>query len=235
AGTDGNIRAGNILRSENDYSGNVFYNPGPGTGGAHRERIEDVRKRFIRDMEASYTAVTERDYEELVRTTPGLCIHKAKAYMDDEKNLVSIAIKPGTDELYPRLSNIYIKMIQARLEERRLLSARIELVQPVYTAVNVSGSVYVKLHYEYSLEEITETIRQHIDYLNSDKNFGDRLHFDEVFHAIEMLECVEYVYDLSLRPQSNTAARIEDSDICPNVNCLLYPGQIDIETISFEE
>ncbi len=233
-GADGNIRSGNVLSSSDD-SGAVYYNPGPGTGGEFRERIEDVRKRFVKDMEASYTAVTERDYEELVKSTPGLCIHKAKAYMNEEKNLVSIAVKPGTDETYPRLSSIYTKMIRDRIEERRLLTTRIDLVQPVYTAVNVSGSVYVKLHYEYSLEDITETIRRHIDYLNTDRNFGDRLRFDEVFHAIEMLECVEYVYDLSLRPQSQAVARIEDSDIIPNINCLLYPGQIDIETISFEE
>ncbi len=234
-GSEGNIRAGNMLVSENDTSETVFYNPGAGTGGVVRERIEDVRKRFLMDMEVSYTAVTESDYESLVKTTPGLCIHKAKAYMDEKKNLVTIVVKPGTDELYPRLSDIYIKMIKARLEERRLLTTRIDIVQPVYTAVNVSGSVYVKLHYEYSHDEIIDTIRHHINYLESNRNFGDRLHFDEVFHAIEMLECVEYVYDLSLRPQSLSAARIEDSDICPNVNCLLYPGQIEIETISFEE
>ena len=234
-GEDGNIRAGNVLKSVGEGAEGIFYNPDPGTGGALREKIEDVRKRFLRDMDASYTAVTEKDYEELVMSTPGLCIHKARAYRDEGKNLVQIAVKPGTDEPYPRLSEIYSKMIRERLEERRLLTTRIELVQPVYTAVNVSGSVYVKLHYEHSLEEITETIRKHVDYLNSDKNFGERLRFDEVFHAIEMLDCVEYVYDLSLRPQSTAGAKVEDADICPNINCLLYPGKIDIETISFEE
>ena len=50
-----------------------------------------------------------------------------------------------------------------------------------------------------------------------------------------MLECVEYVYDLSIRPQMTTAARMEDADIVPAWNCLLYAGRFSIETIMFEE
>lgn len=232
-GSDGNIRAGNTLVPADGSKENTYYNPGPGTRGAFRETIEDVRRRFLRDMEAAYTAVTTKDYEQIVLRTPGLCIHKAKAHMDEEKNLVSIAVKPGTDDEYPRLPEIYRKEILARLEERRLLTTRIELIQPQYTAVNVIGTVYVKLHYENSEEQIKEVVRSHINYLNSDKNFGERLHFDEVFHAIETLDCVEYVYDLSMRPQSMSLARMEDADIIPAWNCLLFAGKISIETIKF--
>ena len=152
--------------------------------------------------------------------------------MDENKNLVSIAVKPGTDDEFPRLPELYQTIIKKRLEQRRLLTTRIELVQPVYTQVNVTGTVYVKLHYDNAAEEIENTVKGCIDYLNSNKNFGDRLHFDEVFHAIEMLECVEFVYDLSIRPKSTTAAKMEDADILPAYNCLLYPGQIRIETVT---
>ncbi len=233
-GSDGNIRAGNELLPANGDRSNVYYNPGGGTKGAFRETLEDVRKRFVADMETAYTAVTMQDYERLVLSTPGLCIHKAVAHMDEMKNLVSIAVKPGTDDEFPRLPEIYQKQIMERLEERRLLTTRIELIQPVYTAVNVSGTVYVRLHYEDSLEQIEQTVREHVDYVNTSRKFGERLHFDEIFHAIEMLDCVEYVYDLSIRPQTMTAARMEDADIIPSWNCLLYAGAITIETIMFE-
>ena len=231
-GAAGNIRAGNNLISLGENTGNVYYNPGEGTGGAYRETIEDVRKRFLIDMDTAYTAVTTKDYEDIVKTTPGLCIHKAHARMDETKNLVSIAVKPGTDEEFPKLPKLYQTIIMKRLEQRRLLTTRIELVQPVYTEVNVSGTVYVKLHYENCVKEIEDTVRRHIDYLNSEKNFGDRLHFDEVFHAIEVLDCVEFVYDLSIRPKSKHAAKMEDADIIPAYNCLLCPGQIRIETVT---
>ena len=234
SGEKGNIRPGNTLISEKGTEGIVFRNPGFGTGGAFREKIEDVRQRFIKDMALPYTAVTESDYEKVVLNTPGLCVHKAKAEMDETRNLVRIAVKPGTDETFPGLSDIYRKIIGQRLEDRRLLTTRVELVPPVYVPVNVTGTVYVKIHYENSLEEIERVIREEIDYLQSDKNFGDRLKFDEVFHAIEFLECVEYVYDLSLRPQSMIHAKMVDADIVPAANTLLYPGQIQIETVTFE-
>ena len=231
-GADGNIREGNRLTSAGETTGNVYFNPGKGTGGTFRETLEDARKRFLIYMDTAYTAVTVDDYERLVRTTPGLCIHKAHARMDETKNLVSVAVKPGTDEEFSKLPRIYIDTIQKRLEQRRLLTTRIELVQPVYTAVNVGGTVYVKLHYENCREEIIKTIKDRIDYLHSEKNFGERLHFDEVFHAVEMLDCVEFVYDLSIRPQTTTAAKMEDADILPAFNCLLYPGHINIETVT---
>ena len=237
-GPEGNIRGGNRLIS--DSAGGlidpdiVFYNPGAGTGGAFRERLESVRKRFVEDMEMPYTAVTKEDYERVVRTTPGLCIHKACAEMDESRNLVKIAVKQGTDEDFPRLSDMYQRIIRERLEERRLLTTRVELVQPLYMPVNVSATVYVKMHFENAAARIEEVIREKVDYLNSSKNFGDPLKFDEVFHAIEMLDCVEYVYDLSLRPKSFSGARMQDADVIPAGNCLLYPGEIRVETVTFE-
>ncbi len=234
-GPEGNIRGGNELVSIHDDSGAVYYNPGAGTGGAFREKIESVRQRFVVDMEMPYTAVTEQDYERVVKYTPGLCIHKARAFMDEGRNLVRISIKPGTDEDYPRLLDSYRTIIRRQLEMRRLLTTRVELVSPVYSQVDVAGTIYVKMHYEDSRSMIEKTIRQHIDYLNSEKNFGELLKFDEVFHAIELLDCVEYIYELSLRPKTAAHAKMQDADILPAENCLLIPGQVNLELITFEK
>ena len=235
-GDEGNIRSGNELLPVSKLSdGEIrFMNPGPGTGGSVRERLDDVRKRFLADMEKSYTAVTEADYEQLVKKTPGLIIHKARAYMDEENNMVRIAVKPGNDEDYPKLSDYYKKIIMEHLDARRLLSTRIELASPVYTRVNVTGTVYVKLNYDNSLEQIEECIREKIDYINTDRNFGERLSFDDCFHAIEMLDCVKNVYDLSVLPHSLAHAKISEADILPDDNCLLYPGEIKIEIVTYD-
>lgn len=237
-GPDGNIREGNFLISEGDgevqKSGITFFNPGPGTGGEYRERLESVRQRFLRDMETSYTAVSEDDYERIVLSTPGLCIHKAKAQMDEERNLVKIAVKENTDREFPRLSDIYQRIIKERIDERRLLTTRVELIQPAYVPVNVRATVYVKLHFENAAARIEEVIREKTDYINSDKNFGDVLKFDDVFHAIELLDCVEYVYELSMRPKTPAFASMRDNDIVPRDNCLLYPGDIRVEAVTFE-
>ena len=235
-GSEGNIRGGNELHTASmlPYPGITFVNPGPGTGGAKREKLDDVRRRFLTDMERPYTAVTERDYEQLVLETPGLIVKKASAYMDVDKNLVRLAVLPGTDEDFPKLSEYYKKIIMEHLEGRRLLSTRIELMSPVYTRINVTGTVYVKLNYENSVADIERVIRERIDYLNTEKRFGERLSFDDCFHAIEQLDCVENVYDLSILPHNLSYAKIDEADIVPDANCLLYPGDIKIEVVTYE-
>ena len=235
AGPEGNIREGNMLVSEPRIKNVYFYNPAPGMGGVYREKLEAVRARFVKDMEKPYAAVTAEDYERIVMETPGLCIHKARAFMDEDRNLVRISVKPGTDDDQPRLTESYRRIIEKRLEERRLLTTRIEVLSPVYARVDVTATVYVKLYFDNSRELIEKLIREKTDYLNSEKNFADVLRFDEIFHAIELLECVDYVYDLSLRPQSPFYAKLQESDIHPAQNCLLIPGTITVETITYDK
>lgn len=232
-GEIGNIRAGNVLHAAHVPESVRFTNPGPGTGGCFREKIPQVRKRFVEDLHTPYTAVTAADYETIVRKTPQLCIHKVRAYVNETDNCVRIAVKPGTDEAFPKLSDIYCDVIRQELDERRLLGTRIEIVQPVYEPVNVRGTVYVKPTYENCREQIEQAVRSCIDYVNTDRGFGEVLKFNEVFRAVESLDCVEFIYDLSLQPQHATQARLRDADIYPIENCLLYPGELAIEVDVF--
>ena len=228
-GPEGNIRRGSTFTTKHVPAQIRFTNPGSGKGGCFRETVADVRKRFTDDLHKPYTAVTAEAYETIVKNTPQLCIHKVKANMDEARNRVRIAVKPGTDEELPRLSQTYRTLIEQELEDRRLLTTRIEIIPPVYEPVNVRGTIYVKPTYENCREQIEQAVRARIDYIHSDKNFGDVLKFNEVFHAIESLECVEYIYDLSLQPQHLNIARLKDTDIYPSENCLLYPGELTLE------
>ncbi len=229
-GEEGNIREGNTLFAE-DPVGARFYNPGPGTRGCFRESLDQVKRRFLEDLQRPCTAVTAADYERLVRETPELCIHKVKAFMDESRNLVRIAVKPDTDEEFPELSEHYRAAIERQLEERRLLTTRIEIVGPVYTQVDVLGTVCVKRHYENSLQEIVDTVRTAVDCVSSERGFGEALRFDQIFHQIEELDCVAFVSDLSLHPRNQALARIQDSDVIPAQNCLCSAGEIQIETV----
>ncbi len=228
-GETGNIRAGSTLTAANVPQTIRFTNPGPGTGGCFREKLPQVRRRFVEDLHTPYTAVTASDYESIVRKTPQLCIHKVRAYVNEADNCVRIAVKPGTDEPFPKLSDIYCSVIRQELDDRRLLGTRIEIVQPVYEPVNVRGTIYVKPTYENCREQIEQAIRERLDYIGSDCNFGQVLKFNEVFHAVESLDCVEFIYDLSLQPQHVSQAKQKDADIYPIENCLLYTGDLALE------
>ncbi len=228
-GKAGNIRANNRLKGLGLPSYIEFYNPGEGTGGAFRETLEEVKERFVQDLKKPYTAVTAADYERLVMETPELCIHKVRAWMNQNRNMVRIAVKPGTDEEFPQLSETYKEAIERQLEDKRLLTTKIQIVPPVYTAIDVHGTIYVKRQYENSREQIEQAIRRKIDYIHSDRNFGDILKFEQVFHEIESLDCVEFIYELSLIPQNPGQARLVEADIVPAENCLCYSGTIALE------
>lgn len=228
-GAEGNIRAGSRFLPLGYESEAVFENPAVGIGGCYPESVAEVRQRLIADLRKHYTAVEAGDYEELVRTTPELCIHKVKAVRDDVKNQIQIAVKPASREPFPKLSAIYWKTIRERLEKARLLTVNISLQQPVYVPVHVRGTVYVKSHYDGSREQIEAVIRRALDYINTERNFGERFHFDALFHEIEALPCVKYIFELSAAPQSLLYAARKGLDIQPADNCLLYPGEIILE------
>ena len=234
-GSRGNIGAGSQLIIDRDDIEGGFYNPGEGTGGCFRETLEQVKKRFIEDMKTPYRAVTAKDYETLVMTTPGLCIRKAKAVMDEEKNLVKIAVLPDSDDEFPRLSSIYVEKISERLEDRRLITSQFSIMKPCFAAIGVKCTVYVKRHFSDCRKQIENRIRSKVDYRGSEKNFGDRLMFEDVFHAIEDLDCVEYVYDLSLHSENTKLAQMKEYDIYPRYDCLCYPGEINLEIVSSDK
>jgi len=238
-GPKGNVRGGNYFVSEElnrTYGRSIrFYNPGPGTGGAFSETTRDVQRRFRDDIYTPYTCVTAADYERAVARTPGLCIRKVRAKMDELENLVHISVMPGTDEDKPKLSDSYRKAIASELSERRLITTRFQIMSPVYVSVSVRSTVYVKRHFGDCRDRIEKRFREKLDYIGSDRNFGDVLKFEEVFRAVEELDCVEFIYELALIPENMTRARVIDTDIHPTENCLLYPGDIDLEIVTYEK
>jgi len=236
-GAAGNIRAGNYLKAVG-LSGNIrFFNPCPGTGGRFIESLEDVRKRFIQDIDTPFAAVTASDYESIVLNTPGLCIMKAKAYIDQTRNEVKIAVLPGNKGLdgLPVLTTDYEKIIQGRLEERRLLTTKITLMKPQYEKVNVKAEVYVDQYFEKNQSRIEERIKKAINYIDSTKNFGEPLLFQEVFESIEEDSGVEFVSKLKLSPNRSKYATVKEESIYPADDVVLIPGTISVDLIPYHK
>ena len=151
--------------------------------------------------------------------------------MDYAGNEVQAVILPDNGEEYPKLSDKYCQEIESWLEERRLLCTRIRVRQPVYMAVFTSGTIYVKPHYEGCREQIEAVIRHNLDYITGNQQFGQTLRFDRLFHEIESLDCVSYIYELSVNPQNVTYASMDGTDIVPAENCLLYPGSMKLDIL----
>lgn len=228
-GAQGNIRAGSRLYAPGLPDSVVFTNPAPGAGGRYQETLEETRERFCRDVETPAAVVKMSDYEQLVRRIAGLCIHKVRAVRDDKENKVTVAVKPWSEEPLPKLSALYQRVIEKYLDAHRLLTVKICLAQPQYVAVDVRGTIYVKRHYEHYREEIEAVLREHLDYVRGDQQFGETLKFDRLFYSLERLECVESVQSLQIYPQNRKLAAVQGMDIVPREDCLLYPGNFDLD------
>ena len=234
-GDKGNILAGSRLSIDDPKISNRFYNPAAGTGGGFRENLDQVKRRFLKDMRTPYRAITASDYEYIVKNTPGLCINKAKAVFTDDDNMVKVMVLPESDEKFPELPDIYINKITEILSDRKLITSSFSIVKPSFVAVGAKCTAYVRRHYAFPEKQIEETIRQQLDYLKSEKNFGEKLMFEDVFRAIEDLECVEYVYNLSLHSENGKMAVVKEYDIYPRYDVLCYPGDIQLEIVTSEK
>ena len=46
---------------------------------------------------------------------------------------------------------------------------------------------------------------------------------------------MEFVYELFIRPENSKYASIREANIYPAENCLLYPGRLEIEIVTYEK
>lgn len=232
-GDVGNIRAGNRLIHISGPQGleeqTIYTSPAPGQGGQSWEDPEELRRRFAASMRQVTTAVLPTDYEYLALHTPGLCIHKVKAQAISDENLVKVAVKPYTEERYPKLSAEYLKQIQAHLESHRLLTTRVELVQPNYVPINVSAVLYVRQHYQQAEKEVRQLLEQLLDHVNGEEGFGGWVRFSQVYRQLTDLPCVAAVDTLYLSPATTEGAALVDSDIRLEDASLCCPGTFRLE------
>jgi uncharacterized phage protein gp47/JayE len=231
-GKEGNVRGETVLEGLAPEgaapAGAAFVNPAPGRGGRDPESLSELRARFSASIKTPWAAVTAQDYESIVLSAPGLCIHKAKALPNPAENSVMIVVKPRGEEPFPRLSESYIRRIRELLEPRRMLSTSFTLLQPRYLPIDVKGDIYVKSRFANARADIERALAEALDFVSSDAGFGEPVLFDKVFRAVAGLPCVLTVMDLSITPGSRGAASLNGLDIIPNGDCLCYPGKISI-------
>ena len=53
----------------------------------------------------------------------------------------------------------------------------------------------------------------------------------KIFHALDALECVAYVFELNVEAANSEYVIAEGADLYPAKNCLLYPGRITLEIL----
>lgn len=233
SGSLGNIRSGSLLEHSDPIHptepAREFHAVSPGWGGLHYETVEQLRSRFASEVLTPGAAVLPSDYEALVLRTPGLCIHKVRATAFPEKNLIRIAVKPYGSDPFPKLSPLYLDQIHKWMETRRMLTTRVELVQPNYTAVDVWATLQVKGYYSDVQESVEAMLREALDFVNSSHQFGGRIRFSALYQQLLQLPYVESVIEFKLLPQNWNGISLDNPDLILDPFTLCYPGNFHIQ------
>jgi hypothetical protein len=233
-GSIGNIREGSVLVHREGLPGMErevrVQCIGPGRGGQSWESPEDMRLRFVSDLRKVQTAVLPSDYMTLAMQTPGLAIHKVNAWAQPEKNLVQVVVKPcGNGEPYPKCSKSYMDRISGYLDRFRMITTRVELLQPRYVPVHVTAGVCIKRHYRSVEEEVRAVLTRLLDHAGGEEGFGGCIRFDELHRTISAIPGVVSVDSLYLTADDTAGAKQVGTDVFLAQDSLCCPGKLHLD------
>lgn len=234
-GVKGNIASGKQLTfQENiEFPVSSFYSPSKGQGGVSWEDLEALRCRLNADIRQTKTAVTPEDYENLVLRTPGLALHKAKAMAVSEKNLIRLVAMPVSTKRHPLLSPEYVTQIKAFMEECRMLTTKVELLQPQYVPIHVAGCLVMETNHKNGQEEVNTILERWLNHIEGDGNFGAFIRFYDLHRLLMELPSVVAIEHL--RISSGQGATTVGMDIQMDFNSICYLGNLEIEFLSVKE
>lgn len=129
-GERGNIRAGSrlaVMGGAAYEEGDIFFTPSGGSGGCFPENMEELKRRFRREIKDRENAVTAEDYERFLREMPGFIIEKVKAEISQEEREVEIRILTEGEENRMDISPWTKQKILDYLEPVRMLGMQIRI------------------------------------------------------------------------------------------------------------
>ncbi len=216
-GRDGNIgpSAINVLRTSIPYVDEVR-NRGAANGGRDGEDLENAKMRVPGHLRSLQRAVTASDYEYLAKqAVPGkigraYCLQPPTTNRGENRLLLIPFIPVLKGFISPEsleLADDVREAVQQFLDERRLLSTRLEVTTPVYRWVETEVRLKVSRHYEF--EKVREVVEQRLfEFINPLTGgmdgqgwpFGRDLLAGDVITALQIIEGVEFVRSVSLYP-----------------------------------
>ncbi|AKB18672.1 putative baseplate assembly protein [Methanosarcina sp. WWM596] len=228
-GVRGNVKAGAITRildGSLDERVTVI-NIEAASCGTEAETLEEAIQRARNELKKVTRAVTSADYEYLALNTPGLRVARAKALpryhpsQDREvPGIISIIVVPESPFNNPIPSENFLKAVYRHLDEHRLLTTELFVLQPVYVEISVKAEVVVKPKnltaqvkkaIENKLEKFLHPVSGGFD--GKGLPFGRSVYLSEIYELIDGVEGVDYVVSVTLRGIRKTEK--ESLDIPP--------------------
>jgi hypothetical protein len=212
-GTVGNVGASSlvVLRQSVAYVEST-YNPYAATGGSDKETIDEAKLRGPQVIKNRYRAVTVEDFEWLALRASG-SVARAKCMPSSRKpGEVTLLIIPkggtGTEDMgaKPLPTPELLRRVKDFLDERRLITTRLNVNKPRFTEVSVDIDVVMKPlgpKGEGLKREMENAIRKHVNPLTGGPDgkgwpFGRTLMKSDLIKVVEAVSGVDFVESCKL-------------------------------------
>jgi len=251
-GRKGNVAAGQlrVLRTSIPFVASVT-NLHHATSGVDPESIEDAKVRGPLSLRTGDRAVTADDFERLAHEATG-AVGRAHCLPDStDPTAVQLLVVPQTDEPARSLALEHLKLrdelvaeLKGYLDERRLLTCRVRILEPRYVGVMVVSQVTAVpgMRPETVREAATEAVYTFLHPLTGGldgrgRTFGQALGDGEiqaVLRGVPGLASVNQVFFFEVNPRSGEVDQKQKQRISlpPDALPLSYRHQIVVATES---
>lgn len=250
-GERGNVKPGLIrewAHGEHRMLGIEVSNPFYAAGGSEAETLNESLTRAAAELKIAFRAVTDEDYEELAKSTPGVEVARAKAIplykpglsdypKEKAHGQLSLVVVPQGLTATPMPSPGFLKTVGSYLEPRRLVTTELHVIPPVYVKVTVHAVIVVEPPFADEKERFTallSSLLRPLDGSNGERGwaFGRTVYKGDVYGALTKGNGVVFVQDLWLDAEGPQVSKSAGGDIILPPHGLVYSGEHEIELIS---
>lgn len=219
----GNVRAGAV--SSTNENGISAVNILPSEGGAARQTVDECYAEVRAAMDSPRCCVTLEDYENAVRTTPGMPHKHIRAYVSELKeNCVCIALEHFIGNSAP--SSGLMRNLKRRILPRVQLGTKVEFPAVRYAPVNVYINISTNTYSADSKELTEKAVRGFFD---SDRvNFGGTISINEFSRYVYEAPWVSAVLSVDLSVSASDGERLPSGDVRLKNVCLPTAGKISV-------
>lgn len=171
---DQNIRIAKLIKTDYDRGNvkkghiNAIYAKGypkelsvmnikDANGGRQPEKNADVHENAYRSFSKITRAITLDHYETLVKKAPGYRISYCKAINNHlSENQITLVVIPYNGQLRPVLNATMKSELLSFLEAYRLITTRLDIVDPVYVETSLYATIKVKNRNRFNSEALRE-------------------------------------------------------------------------------
>lgn len=239
----------NIVVPSSELKGVKVTNVDVAVGGKERETIEDAKRRVQKQLHHPYRAVTNEDYEQIAKLTPGLRVARVKAIplfklgmrnypIQKAAGQITVVVVPYSESKKPLPSKGFLHTVRQHLDKHRLITSEVHVIAPEYIKITVHAVVVVEAHLQDEADKIIKILNEfiqpldHLDIYSNHKagwEFGRTVYKGDIYGEINRIQGIEYVQDLWLIAEGTGIRKEANGDIHIPPHGLVYSGEHQIE------